>query len=289
LAYHDLTVKGYFVPIRYETVRYPMAIRTVEVVRTRRITPSMVRVMFSGEELKGFESRSAEDHFRMLFPQGGYDAQPVLPVWGPDGPKLPDGVARPQARDYTPVAYDETTNELTVDFFVHGAGVGSSWAAQAKAGQFIGIAGPRGSHIAAYTASWYVLAGDETSIPTIRRRLDELPEDARIFVFVEVANAGEEQSLPTRANATIAWLHRDEAAGDPTIDDRGLVECALEWFEFPEGEGFVFATGESNGLKSLRRYLLNKRGLPKENLSFSGHWKKNTADYDHHETIDDEA
>lgn len=284
-----MVLEEFCVPISYETIRYPMVVRTVDVKEVTRVTPSMVRVTFAGTELAGFESRGAEDHFRMLFPQGGYNTKPILPVWGPDGPKLPQEVAKPQARDYTPVSFDPITNELTVDFFVHGDGVGASWAAQAKPGQFVGIAGPRGSHKAKYTANWYLISGDETSIPSIKRRLEELPEDARAFVFVEVANAAEEQPLPTRANATIAWLHRDEAAGDPTVEQRGLVECALEWFEFPNGEGFVFATGESNGLKSLRRYLINQRGLPKDNLSFSGHWKKNTTDYDHHESIDDDA
>lgn len=276
------------VPISYESVRYPMAVRTVEVKSVERITPRMARVTLTGDELAGFESRGAEDHFKMLFPQDGYDAKPIVPIWGPDGPKMPDGAARPQSRDYTPLSFDSQKNELTVDFFVHGDGVGSSWAAQAKPGQFVGIAGPRGSHIAMYTADWYLIAGDETSIPSISRRLAEMPAGARTFVFIEVEDASEEQPLPTKANATIAWLHRSEAAAEGGDDARGLVERALEWFEFPDGEGFVFATGESNGLRSLRRYLINQRGMEKGNLSFSGHWKANQADYDHHESIDDE-
>jgi NADPH-dependent ferric siderophore reductase len=266
-----------------------MAIRTVEVRAVSNVTPRTVRVVFGGDELSGFESRGAEDHFRMLFPQDGYDAKPILPVPGPDGPTQPEGTLKPDARDCTPFHFDPIKNELTVDFFVHGEGVGSNWAAQAKPGQHVGIAGPRGSHLAAYTADWYLIAGDETSIPSIKRRLAELPGNARTFVFIEVADAAEEHPLTINANTTVAWLHRDEAANERSGDARGLVERALQWFEFPEGEGFVFATGESNGLKSLRRYLINERGLPKENLSFSGHWKRNTVDYDHHEAINDES
>lgn len=275
-------------PINYESVRYPMAIRLVEVKSVTRVTPNMARITLGGDELAGFESRGPEDHFKMIFPQDGPDARPILPTWGEKGPSLPEGVARPASRDYTPLAFDPDKLELTVDFYVHGDGVGSSWANQARPGQLVGIAGPRGSHIVGYTANWYLLAGDETSIPSISRRLAELPVGARAFAFIEVANAAEEQPLPTQADATIAWLHRDEAKADADPDGRGLVERALEWFEFPEGEGFVFATGESNGLKSLRRYLINERGFAKENLSFSGHWKRNTADYDHHESIEDE-
>ena len=275
-------------PITHESVRYPMAVRLVEVKAVDRITPQMNRITFGGEALAGFESRGAEDHLRVMFPQGDYDTAPILPVWGPDGPTLPEGVARPQSRDYTPLRFDETSNELTIDFFVHGIGVGASWAAQAKPGQQVGVAGPRGSKIPNYEADWYLLVGDETSIPTISRHLAGLPAAARTFVFIEVANASEEQPLPTNAHATVAWIHRDEAASDDDASGRGLVERALQWFEFPDGEGFVFATGESNGLRSLRRYLIAERGLPKENLSFSGHWKRDTANYDHHEKIGDD-
>jgi NADPH-dependent ferric siderophore reductase len=275
------------VPINYESIRYPMAVRMGEVMSVERMTSTMIRVVFGGSDFTGFESRGPEDHVRMLFPQHGYDARPILPIWGPDGPRMPEGAPHPETRDYTPLRFDADRNELTIDFFVHGKGVGSNWAAQAKPGQFVGIAGPRGSHIAQYTADWYVIAGDETSIPSITQRLSEIPEGSRVFAFIEVANAADEQPLPTRADLTIAWLHRDIADADER--GRGLVERALEWFELPAGEGFVFATGESNGLKSLRRYLINQRGVPKENLSFSGHWKRNTVDYDHHESIDDDA
>ena len=93
-----------------------MAVRLVEVKAVDRITPQMNRITFGGEALAGFESRGAEDHLRVMFPQGDYDTAPILPVWGPDGPTLPEGVARPQSRDYTPLRFDETSVTFTEAF-----------------------------------------------------------------------------------------------------------------------------------------------------------------------------
>jgi NADPH-dependent ferric siderophore reductase len=258
-----------------------MAFRAVEVRRVERITPRMVRVTFGGE-LDGFESRSPGDHLKVIFPANP-DEQPVLPRPAENGFAYPEGAPRPVMRDYTPRRFDAVTGELDLDFFVHGEGPASAWADQAKAGQTVGLAGPRGSHLVRYDFDWYLLTGDETSIPSIARRLAELPAGVRAFAFIEVANGNEEQPLPTEANATIVWIHRDEAG--PT--ESRLIQRALQWFELPEGEGFTWSTGEANELRALRRYLLNERGLSKEFTSFSGHWKRGIANFDHHEAIED--
>ncbi|CAN5583937.1 siderophore-interacting protein [soil metagenome] len=267
---------------RFRTERFPMAFRALEVLRVERVTPKMVRVTFGGDGLTGFQSLSPDDHLKVIFPTD-VDAKPVLPEMTEKGWNYPEGAARPVMRDYTPRRFDSDAGELDIDFFIHGEGPASSWASQAKVGQFIGTAGPRGSHIVNYDFDWYLFCGDETSIPSIARRLSELPAGVRAFTFIEVANHQEEQLLPTAANATLAWILRDEAGPG----EENLIQRALQWFEFPAGEGYTWATGEANSLRSLRRYLLNERGLSKEYTSFSGHWKKGTADFDHHEEIGD--
>jgi len=267
---------------RSQVIRYPLAFRLLEVTRVERVTPLMVRVTLGGDDLSGFESRSPDDHLKLIFPSGP-NVRPVLPAAGPNGITWPEGSPKPVMRDYTPRRFDPVAKELDIDIFVHGDGMGARWAAQAKPGQFVGTAGPRGSRLYSFDFNWYLLCGDETSIPSIARRLEELPEGSRTFAFIEVANAAEEQPLPSRANATIAWIHWENA----DRDERSLTERALMWFEFPEGPGYTWATGEANDLRRLRRYLLNERGLDKELTNFSGHWKRGAADYDHHEEIGD--
>lgn len=267
---------------RFRTERYPMAFRAPEVLRVEQVTPKMVRVTLGGDELAGFQSLSPDDHLKVILPSK-YDEKPVLPQPTEKGFAYPDGAERPVMRDYTPRRFDAGAGELDIDFFIHGDGPATRWASQANVGQLIGTAGPRGSHIVRYDFDWYLFCGDETSIPSIARRVAELPADVRAFTFIEVANKLEEQPLPTQADATIAWIHRDEAGPG----EANLIQRALQWFELPAGDGFTWATGEANELRSLRRYLLNERGLSKDLTSFSGHWKRGTADFDHHEEIGD--
>ena len=56
--------------------------RLVEVVRVKRLTPLMVRVIFGGEELKGFITNGPAEHLKVNFPPPG-ESKLVLPEWGP--------------------------------------------------------------------------------------------------------------------------------------------------------------------------------------------------------------
>ena len=62
-----------------------------------------------------------------------------------------------------------------IDFVLHGDGPAASWAANAVAGSLVGQGGPRGSLVVSDDFDWYLLAGDETALPSIARRLEELP------------------------------------------------------------------------------------------------------------------
>ena len=156
-------------------VRHETKMRLLQVREVSRLTPKMVRIVVSGEALAGFISAAHDDHVKLFFPQPGQD-KPVLPTPTPNGPVYPEGAPRPAARDYTPRRYDAAANTLVVDFVLHGEGPATTWAAQARPGQFLGVGGPRGSFIVPDDFDWYLLAGDETAIPAIGRRLEELPQ-----------------------------------------------------------------------------------------------------------------
>jgi NADPH-dependent ferric siderophore reductase len=117
--------------------------RLVEVVRVKRLTPLMVRVIFSGEELEGFTTRGPAEHLKVNFPPSG-ESKLVLPEWGPDGPILLPGQQRPLNRTYTPRGWDPKARELTVDFLLHGEGPGSTWAQQARPGQVVAVSNQPG-------------------------------------------------------------------------------------------------------------------------------------------------
>jgi NADPH-dependent ferric siderophore reductase len=261
-------------------VRHELKMRLLQVREVSHLTPKMVRIVVGGEALAGFISAAHDDHVKLFFPQPGQD-KPVLPTPTPNGPVYPEGAPRPAARDYTPRRHDAAANTLAIDFVLHGEGPATRWAAQARPGQFLGVGGPRGSFIVPDDFDWYLLAGDETAIPAIGRRLEELPAGARVIAVVEVADSAEEQQFQSRTHLEMHWLHRAGAeAGNHLLLQRAFTELIV-----PPGEGYAWVAAEASAAKALRRYLVDQRGLPKDRVKAAAYWKHGAVAV--HETYDD--
>lgn len=270
---------------RKRTVRFDLNPRLVTVSAIEDISPAYRRITFAGDDLATFQSLSPEDHIKVAVPEPDATS-PNLPEQGPDGLYYPEGRKRPDLRDYTPLRYSAADRELVVDFVIHGDGPASNWAARAEPGHQVGILGPRGSHIVEDAFDWYLLIGDETVIPSITRRLAEASPEKTYVVFIEINGPDEEQQFDSPADVEVTWVHREGAQPGTTT----ALEEAVRAFVtggVPEGESFVFAAGEANGLKGIRRFLLNEAGFDREWTSFSGHWKYGISDFDHHEPIED--
>jgi NADPH-dependent ferric siderophore reductase len=261
-------------------VRHETRLRLLQVRDVSRITPKMVRIIVGGDELAGFVSAAHDDHVKLFFPQPGQQ-KPVLPTPSPNGPVYPEGAPRPAARDYTPRRYDAAASTLAIDFVLHGDGPATAWAAQTKPGQFLGVGGPRGSFIVPDDFDWYLFAGDETAVPAIGRRLEELPASARALVVIEVADAGEEQRFQSRASVEAQWLHRNGAEPGAT----SLLHEAIEGLRLPPGEGYAWVATEAAAAKALRRHLVDERGLRKDRVKAAAYWKLGAVAV--HETYDD--
>jgi NADPH-dependent ferric siderophore reductase len=211
----------------------------------------MIRIRFEGDDLADFESDAPDDHVKMFFPDG-------------------EGVV---GRDYTPRAFDRAARTLSIDFVLHDAGPATQWAAAARVGDMIDIGGPRGSAVVSPTFDWWLLVGDETALPAIARRLEELPAGIRAVTLVAVADAAEEQRFETRATLDARWVHRPPAAAD----DPAPILDALRGFGLPEGEGFVWIAAEAGVAHALRDYLVGERGHALEWTKASGYWLKGVA------------
>jgi len=261
--------------VRHETKRRLLQVRDVS-----RLTPKMVRIVLAGDELAGFVSAAHDDHVKLFFPPPGTE-QPVLPAQGPNGPVYPEGAVRPAARDYTPRRYDAAAGTLAIDFVLHGDGPATSWAAHARPGHFLGVGGPRGSFIVPDDFDWYLLAGDETALPAIARRLEELPAGTRAIAVIEVADAAEERPLASRARLDTSWLHRDGAPPGET----SLLLDAVAALALPPGEGYAWVAAEAATAKSLRAHLVEARSLRKDRVKAAAYWKRGAVAV--HETYDD--
>jgi len=261
-------------------VRHELKMRMLQVRDVRHITPKMVRIVVGGDDLTGFVSAAYDDHVKLFFPQPGQD-KPVLPTPGPNGPVYPEGAPRPASRDYTPRRFDAAANTLTLDFVLHGDGPATMWAAQARPGSFLGVGGPRGSFIVPDDYDWFLFVGDETALPAIARRLEELPETTRAIVVVEVADAAEEQQFQTRARLETHWLHRDGT--EPGAGSR--LQDAVAALRLPGGEGYAWVAAEAATAKALRQHLVEERGLSKDRVKAAAYWKRGAVAV--HETYND--
>lgn len=241
--------------------RYRVTVKSVE-----KLSANMVRVIFAGDELATFSWSGPASHIKLMLPEPG-QSEPQLPT--PDGP-------RPIMRTYTPRRFDSETRELEVEFFVHGDGPASIWAAQAAAGQKMIIAGPGRSYAVDGAASWFIIAGDETAIPAIATILEALPPSTDAHVFIEVSDPGQERPLITLAKASIQWLKRVNL--DPAATGREI-EAAIRHIGFPEGQGRFYVACESGAMRRIRKHLLQERNVDPSRVVTRGYWKLGATDH----------
>jgi NADPH-dependent ferric siderophore reductase len=249
-------------------VRLENGLRLAQVVFVEPVSPRMRRITFHAPELASFSSAAADDHVKLFFPGPG-EREPVVPVPGAEGLRSTDAMRRPIARDYTPRRFDPKTCELTIEFVLHDDGPASNWARHAKPGDTLGIGGPRGSLLIADDYDAYLLIGDETALPAIARRLEEMAPGICAIAIIEVADRHEERHLATAANAQVIWLHRHSKPAGLS----GLLETALQSLKFPQGEIYAWIAGEIDTARRLRKHLMEVRGLPRSDIKAAGYWK----------------
>jgi NADPH-dependent ferric siderophore reductase len=208
-----------------------------------------------------------------LIPPAGIST-PEWPLPGRNGRmQWPPEPRRPPSRVYTIRSLDVAAGTMDVDFVLHGdEGPASAWAARAAPGDIVGILGPVGRQIP--EADWYLLACDETGIPAIARILEKLPAGARGHAFIEVADAAEEQVLPTSSSVEVMWLHRHGAAAGTTT----LLQDSVRATPWPsEGRLFAWAGAEGTTARTLRSYWREDRGLDRSQHLAVAYWNRDSG------------
>ena len=257
-------------------VREPTLIptfRLLTVLSKSALTPHMTRIVFSGENLLRF-AKNSNLHMRLAFPRSR-EIAPHWPMVDADGRLVwPEGAQRPILRKYTIRHIDAVAGTVAVDFVLHDdAGPGARFAADARAGDIVGMIGPGG--LTAGSADWYLLAGDETALPAIARILETRSDTARGVAVIEVADASEEQTIDNKSGIELRWLHRNGAAPGTTT----LLTDAVRAVPFPTGDASVFAWAgcEFESFKSIRSYLRTARGLKKDEYLVVSYWRRGTT------------
>ncbi|MFJ5916778.1 siderophore-interacting protein [Streptomyces ardesiacus] len=272
-------------------VAAPFRFFSLQVVRTRRLGPSLARVTLAGPDLSAFRSDGLDQSLSLFLPHPG-QAEPAVPVelgdgWWQGWRELPEDV-RAVMRSYTLRALrrdDEGhTAEIDVDFVLHGVEPGSGiqpgpaarWAADAAPGDRVLVLGPAVADNRAIRfrppgdTDLVVIWGDETAVPAACAVVESLPAGTRARVWLEVPHAEDVQHLDTAADAEVTWLVRDAVGGGP-----GASLAALRAAQLPPAEHpYIWLAGESGCVKQLRRHFVGERGVDRRRVTFVGYWRR---------------
>ncbi|HWC80872.1 MAG TPA: siderophore-interacting protein [Pseudonocardiaceae bacterium] len=121
--------------------RHPPELWRVPVLRTERITPRMVRVTVGGPELANFPGGGGDQHLVLYFYPDGVTLPEPLTL---TSARVAFNTARPNMRSYTVRRHDPRTNEIDIDFVLHGGEGAAGHDEPAGAGEPDGGAGSAG-------------------------------------------------------------------------------------------------------------------------------------------------
>ncbi|MEV5983539.1 siderophore-interacting protein [Streptomyces sp. NPDC052051] len=266
----------------------PFRFFSLQVARTRRLGPSLVRITFAGDDLRTFHSEGRDQSLSLFLPHPG-QPEPVIPIdrgdqWWQEWRELPDDV-RAVMRSYTLRALRRDPDEIDIDFVLHGvapdskapAGPASRWASRATAGDRVVLLGPAVEDNRAIRfrppedTDLVVLWADETAVPAASAILTSLPPRTRVRAWLEAGRPGDIQDLATGSATEITWLVR--TTGSPTA------LTALRDAVLPEARApYVWIAGESGRVKELRRHFVGERGIDRRRVTFVGYWRQGLSE-----------
>lgn len=234
----------------------------LEVLRTERLSPHMVRVVAGGPGFAAYQDNAFTDRYvKLLFadPEHGLEPPYDLETLRAERPD-----ALPRVRTYTVRWVDAEARELALDFVLHGAdGVAGPWADRAGPGDRLVLNGPGGGYAPDPAADWHLLVGDLSALPAITAALEALPADATGCALVQVEDSSDVAELPHPPGIEIRWLR---AGGEDVLVD------AVRSLPWREGDVQAFVHGERGSVKLLRRHLTDERGIDRSRLSISAYW-----------------
>lgn len=245
-------------------------IHRIVVERVRRLSPGMVRIVFSGDGLDGFVSTGVGDeYFRVFFPAEGQH-EPNLPFPTEDGYwDFAEGVEPAPMRTYTVRGWDADAAELTIDFVVHDGGVAAAWALNARPGDVVGVNTPKGLYDPPAEIEWQLLIADATGLPAAARLAENAPAGIRTRVVLEVSSPEDELDIHPADGVELHWVHGGNGHAPTRIEE------ILRASELPSGPGYVWVAGETKATRGVRKHLRHELKLPASAYKVIGYWTEN--------------
>jgi NADPH-dependent ferric siderophore reductase len=242
----------------------PQAVLTV--LGREWLSPHTVRVTASGPGFEALRMNEFTDKYaKILFVDPGLGLTPPYDLAALRESLPPD--QQPVTRTYTLRRVDAHSQQVAIDFVVHGdEGIAAPWAAHAEPGDTLTMSGAGGAYRPDPGSDWYLFAGDESALPAICSALEALPADARGIAYLETSDPGEYLDAPVPAGIEVVWLHRPQPGSQPQ-----LLADSLRAGPWLPGRADVFAHGERESMKAIRA-VVKARLSDGDQLSLSGYW-----------------
>ncbi|MEM7079991.1 MAG: siderophore-interacting protein [Pseudomonadota bacterium] len=223
------------------------------VVSNDVLTPHMRRIVLHGDDLREFPDDQESGYVKVAFTDAEGDR--VL-------------------RSYTIRRFDAQTLQLTLDFVDHGdSGPASKWAGEVDPGAPVSIFGPGEKKLVDPTADWVLLGGDLSALPALSVNLEVLPQDAKGYAVVEVPSEADIQPLTPPTGVELIWVVNSDARQP----NKRLTERIRE-LPWLDGTPYPWFAGEFEGMRAMRSYFRDERGVHRKAMYLSCYWKLGEPD-----------
>ena len=226
------------------------------VVSVRTLTPTLVRVELTGDDLRGLDARPGQD--LMLTADA---TSPVL------------------RRRWTMRDLDPLAGTVALDVVLHTDVDGASRLHLAAPGDVVEAIGPRGKVHLVPDAQVHHFLGDQSFLPAAFAMAEAVTTPAMAEVTLTVPSV--DDRLPLQAPACpdgVTWV-------EPGADDEatGLALLAASGLGDPEDGVVAYVGGEMTLAATIRTALVRDRGWPREAVLPKPYWRRGTANARHGE------
>lgn len=228
-------------------------LRIAEVRAVSPVSPHMRRITLASTALMDFPVRRPAQWVKVFVPTA--DSQ------------------TPSGRAYTIRHFRGDLCEMDIDFVLHGDGPCSTWAQNARPGDIVQIAGPRGGYRLDPQMTHLLIGGDETALPAIGAILEALPADLSVAAIVEIPEDADTQVIRSNARVLITWLPRNGGEAGTALAQ------AMMRAQVPQPFGEVWFAAEASTVRIVRRHFQLDRAMARSQLAMTGYWKKGESDF----------
>ncbi len=266
----------------------------VTVCGIRRLSPTFARMTVTGSDLDQFLDLGQDARVKVVLPApcGGYENLPRGSDWYPRWRELPKATRNP-LRTYTTRYVRPDRGEVDIDIVLHGdndRGTASGWAGRLERGQPLVLLGPDAASTQPHGGVEFVspgpgerliLVGDETAVPAIANIVRQLPEETIGEVWLEVPVELDADVVDLCPQLAVSRMARgDRPHGElllGALREHAAARAAVVSRESQPSAAAptrAWVAGEADLVRSVRRHLIEDRGVRREQITFMGYWKR---------------